>query len=51
MSTWPDCTAATRADGSLMISNVTRLSFGFGPQYCSFRSSTTREFSVHSTSR
>jgi hypothetical protein len=32
MSTWPDWMAATRADGSLMISMVMRDSFGFGPQ-------------------
>ena len=28
----PDWIAATRADGSLMISITTRFSFGFGPQ-------------------
>ena len=49
-STWPDWIAATRADGSLMISKVTRAIFGFGPQYASLRSSTMRELSWYSTS-
>ncbi len=31
-STWPDWIAATRAEGSLMIWNVTLFIFGFGPQ-------------------
>ena len=31
-STWPDWIAATRAEGSLMISNVTFFMVGFGPQ-------------------
>ncbi len=50
-STWPDWIAATRAEGSLMISMVTRATFGFGPQYLSLRSSTMREFSSYSASR
>ncbi len=31
-SAWPDWIAATRAEGSLMISMVTRATLAFGPQ-------------------